>query len=332
MYKRSTIGIVIPAYNEENLILKTLESIPSYVDKIYVTDDCSTDRTSELVLSFSDPRVELVRHDRNTGVGGAIVTGFKKALRDNIDIVTIMAGDNQMDSQYLPQLLIPIINGETDFTKGNRLKRDYWKGMSQFRLFGNKILSLLNKVVSGYWSISDPQNGYVALSNACLKKIDINSLYKGYAFENDIMIKANLADIHMQNVLIPARYGDEKSKIVYRKFIVRTSTHLLKSFFWRMWNKYFKKTSFVGFSFIASISLLIVGLIWGATTNFTEIATLAMPILSASFFSLGALVDIIKGISLSLPKKQPVKSAKTYEKEITPGYYRYPVLQQVYFR
>jgi len=282
MYKQSTIGIVIPAYNEENLILKTLESIPSYVDKVYVTDDCSTDRTSDLVMSFNDPRVELVRHDKNTGVGGAIVTGFKKALRDNIDIVTIMAGDNQMDSRYLPKLLIPIINGETDFTKGNRLKKDYWKGMSKFRLFGNKILSLLNKIVSGYWTISDPQNGYVALSNSCLKKIDIDSLYKGYAFENDIMIKANLADIHMQNVLIPARYGDEKSSIVYHKFIIRTSSHLLKSYFWRMWNKYFKRASFVGFSFIVSIALLLGGLIWGTATNFAEVTPIIMPILSAS--------------------------------------------------
>lgn len=332
MYKCSTIGIVIPAYNEEKLILKTLESIPSYVDKIYVTDDCSTDRTSELVLSFNDPRVKLVRHDKNTGVGGAIVTGFKKALKDNIDIVTIMAGDNQMDSRFLPKLLLPIINGETDFTKGNRLKRDYWKGMSHFRLFGNRLLSLINKIVSGYWSISDPQNGYVALSKSCLKKIDIDSLYKGYAFENDIMIKANIADINMRNVLIPARYGDEQSKIVYWKFILRTSFHLLKSYFWRIWQKYFKKASFVGFSLIVSILFLAGGIAWGATTNFTEVMVLTMPILSASFFSLGVLIDGINGIILSSPKKQPASYSKIYIKEETHRYQPYPVHQQVFFR
>ncbi|MHA1155273.1 MAG: glycosyltransferase family 2 protein [Candidatus Heimdallarchaeota archaeon] len=332
MYKRSTIGIIIPAYNEEKLILKTLEGIPSYVDKIYVTDDCSTDKTSEIVLSFNDSRVELTRHDKNTGVGGAIVSGFKKALRDNIDVISIMAGDNQMDHRYLPNLLLPIINGETDFTKGNRLKRNYWVGMSPFRLFGNKILSLLNKIVSGYWNISDPQNGYIAISSSCLKQIDLDSLYEGYAFENDLMIKANVAKISMRNVLIPARYGDEQSKIVYWKFIFRMSHHLGKSYFWRMWNKYFKRATFVGFSLIVSLLLLLGGLVYGVATNFADLSSIIMPIISTSFFSLGMLADVLNGFILSIPKQHTVKIPKIYKEEETLVYHPYPIMQQVYFR
>jgi glycosyltransferase involved in cell wall biosynthesis len=260
-YRNKTIGIVVPAYNEALLIGDTLRSIPTYADKIYVVDDSSEDETSEIVgkISKEDPRVICIKHDVNKGVGGAIITGYKKALEDGIDIVAIMAGDNQMDPKYLSDLINPIIEGSADFTKGNRLKPGYWYGMSVWRLFGNVLLNLLTKIASGHWNIDDPQNGYVAINSCSLKKLDLDNLYKGYAFENDMMIKANVADIKMANIRIPARYGKEKSKITYNTFIIKTSMFLFYSFLWRIWNKYLKRGHPIGFLYIIGCCGVIIG-------------------------------------------------------------------------
>jgi len=261
-YRNKTIGVVVPAYNEELLIGDTLRSIPSIVDKVYVIDDCSIDKTAEIVRGFErlDCRICCIHHYENTGVGGAIIDGFKRSLEDGIDISVVMAGDNQMDPKYLPDLVDPIIDGNVDFTKGNRLKRGYSKGMSCWRLFGNILLNLLTKIASGNWNIADPQNGYVAITNHSLNRLDLDSLYKGYAFENDMMIRANVAEIKMANVSIPAKYGDEKSKIIYNRFIIKTSIFLFTSFLWRIWNKYLKKGHPVGVLYITSCLGIIIGI------------------------------------------------------------------------
>lgn len=260
-YRNKTLGVVIPAFNEELLIGDTMRSIPKYIDEIYVIDDCSSDKTSEIAREFEkkDPMINCICHEVNKGVGGAIVTGYKKILEDGIDIAVVMAGDNQMDPKYIPDLVDPIIDGKADFTKGNRLKPGYWKGMSGWRLFGNTILNLLTKIASGYWNIDDPQNGYVAINSLSLGWLDLDNLYSGYAFENDMMIKANVADIQMVNVSIPAKYGKEKSKIAYNKFIIKTSLFLFSSFLWRMWTKYLKMGHPVGFFYVAGCIGVIIG-------------------------------------------------------------------------
>lgn len=267
-YRGRTVGVAVPAYNEEELIEDTLMSIPEYVDRVYVIDDCSEDLTADIVRDFAvtNPRVMCVSHKMNSGVGATIVTGFKNALDDKIDIVTVMAGDNQMDPTYLPNLIDPIIDGEAEFTKGNRLISGYWEGMSSWRLAGNIMLNILTKIASGYWHVDDPQNGYIAISRNSLSKLDLNKLYKGYAFENDMMIKANIAGINLVSVPIPARYGRERSKIIYKKFILKTSFFLFASFIWRVWKKYVIKGHPIGvlymvgcFGILLGILLLIAG-------------------------------------------------------------------------
>lgn len=254
----------MPAFNEEMLIRDTLRSIPNFVDKAYIIDDCSKDRTTEIVIDFAkqDPRIISIVHENNKGVGGAITTGYKKAIKDGIDIVAVMAGDNQMDPKYLTDLLDPIVENATDFTKGNRLKPGFWKGMSTWRLIGNNLLTILNKIASGYWNIDDPQNGYVAISSPALTRLDLDGLYNGYAFENDMMIKANLKGIKMQGISIPAKYANEKSKIKYGRFIFKTSIFLFISFLWRIWNKYLKKGHPMGFIYICGCFGVIAGLIF----------------------------------------------------------------------
>ncbi|NHJ84289.1 MAG: glycosyltransferase family 2 protein [Asgard group archaeon] len=270
MYNNKKIGVVVPCFNEELLIKDTLMGMPDFVDHIYVIDDYSTDNSVKIVLFMinQDTRIQLIQLNENQGVGGAIIAGYKQALDDGMDVIAIMAGDNQMNPYYLPNLLDPIINDQTDITKGNRLKRGYWKGMPTFRRFGNIILSFVNKIVTGYHHISDPQNGYVAINAESLRNINLSSLYKGYAFENDLMLKANVANLRMKNVLIPAVYGEEKSKIKYGNFIVKTSLYLAKGFFWRLWNKYIRKLHPIGLLLFLGLGLIITGLVVGFVFTF----------------------------------------------------------------
>ena len=261
IYRNKSIGIAVPAYNESKLIEKTLRSIPPYVDKIYAVDDGSQDDTAEKIKNVDDTRIVLIQQ-KNGGVGAAITSGYKKAIEDNIDIVAVMAGDNQMDPDYLPDLLDPIVDGKAGYTKGNRLLNSKLrKGMSIWRSLGNYILSFLNKIASGYWNVSDPQNGYAAISSSALKKLDLDKTYKGYAFENDMLVRLNIHDISVKNVAIPARYADEKSKIRYPTFIAKTSLYLINALLWRSWKKYVVRLNPIGIFYILGVLLIITGLI-----------------------------------------------------------------------
>jgi len=239
-YKDKKIGIVVPAYNEEKLIGRTLSTIPDYVDKVYVVDDCSTDRTSEIAKEFArDPKFVCIRHEVNKGVGAGIISGYKKAIKDEMDIVAVMAGDNQMDPEQLPGLFDPIVNGRADYTKGNRLlSSEYRRGMSKWRTLGNSMLTFLTKVGSGYWHITDPQNGYTAISIKALKMVDPDTIYPWYGYCNDLLVRLNVYSLRVQDVIMPARYGEEKSKIRYGKYIPKVAWLLLKDFFWRLKMKY----------------------------------------------------------------------------------------------
>lgn len=233
------IGVVVPAYNEELLIGETLNGIPEYVDRIYVIDDGSIDRTGEIVKKFGDSRIVYLRHEVNKGVGAGIIDGYKLALKDEMDIVAVMAGDNQMDPVQLPRLIFPIIEGRADYTKGNRLLTDdFMTGMSKWRSFGNLVLSFITKIGSGYWQVMDPQNGYTAISRQALEVIDLDSVYPYYGYCNDLLIKLNAFGMRVMDVVMPARYGREKSKIRYNKFIRKVAPMIFRGFLWRLRVKY----------------------------------------------------------------------------------------------
>ncbi len=266
MYKEKSVFVTIPAYNEEKLISKVLSSIPSYIDKIIVIDDGSTDRTSDVIKAFKDTRIILIKHETNRGVGAAIATGYSKALELGADITAIMAGDAQMNPAFLPRLLDPIIEGQADYTKGNRLLfRSHRESMPRFRLLGNAVLSFLTKISSGYWHIMDPQNGYTAISHRALEKLEIGSIYQGYGYCNDILIKLNVFSMNVKDVEIPAVYGEEKSKIKMPKYTLRLSYLLTKKFFWRLKEKYVMRdfhplVLFYLFGFILSPLGILLGL------------------------------------------------------------------------
>ena len=239
LFRAYRIGVVVPAYNEELLLGDTVRSMPDYVSRIYVIDDCSTDGTPAVIASLKDPRVVALRHEVNGGVGASILDGYRLALRDGMDLVAVMAGDNQMDPAQLPKLLLPVIEGRTDYAKGNRLlNRDMRKGMSPWRQLGNGMLSMLNKIASGYWQVSDPQNGYTVISRRALELLDLGSIYTYYGYCNDLLVKLNTFGLRTLDVPIPARYGNEKSKIKYSRFIKRVAPMLFRSFLRRLKVKY----------------------------------------------------------------------------------------------
>ncbi len=240
MYRDKTVGVVVPAYNEELFIAKVIETIPDYVDRIYITDDCSTDRTYNVAEEFiNGSRLKLTRHPVNKGVGAAIVTGYKQALNDETDIIAVMAGDNQMDPAELSKLLDPIADGIADYSKGDRLSDPaLTAGMSGWRKFGNKILTGLTRVSSGYYKLQDPQNGYTAISKKTLRRLNLDKIYPGYGYCNDMLARLNVVGARVTNVRIPARYGDERSKIKYGNYIRKVSFLLLKNFIWRIAKQY----------------------------------------------------------------------------------------------
>jgi glycosyltransferase involved in cell wall biosynthesis len=242
MYRDKTVSVIVPAYNEEKLIANVLKTVPGFVDHIVVVDDASSDRTGEIVKSKQegDSRITYVRHPQNTGVGGAIATGYKWARDKGIDISVVMAGDAQMDPRDLPTLLNPIADGEVDYSKGNRLfTGKAWRVIPKSRYFGNAILSFLTKIASGYWHVADSQSGYGAVALQVLRTIDLESIYKRYGMPNDLLVKLNVYHFRVRDVPINPIYGiGEKSGLKIYKVVFTLSFLLLKLFFWRLKEKY----------------------------------------------------------------------------------------------
>ncbi|MGQ4556080.1 glycosyltransferase [Halobellus sp. GM3] len=303
MYKDNVVGVVIPAYNEAGFVGEVIETLPPFVDRAYVIDDCSTDSTWAEIKSAAarvnaererdsreatpprrhtahrgdggvvstdgraerdgvpeaagvahapsrsdgahnhatvfDERIRPIRHEENRGVGGAIKTGYQRALADEIDIVAVMGGDGQMRPEELHRYLDPIVAGEVDYAKGNRLlNREHRREMSSWRLFGNWVLTFLTKVASGYWRTMDPQNGYTAISREALESIEVDRMYEDYGYCNDLLVRLNVAEQRVGDVPQRANYGDEESSIRYRSYIPRVSQMLLRDFLWRLRAKY----------------------------------------------------------------------------------------------
>lgn len=187
-------------------------------------------------------RVVPLRHDENRGVGAAIKTGYRRARADGIDAVAVMAGDGQMDPDQLSRLLDPVVSGRADYAKGDRLATDeYTAEMSNWRLFGNALLTLLTRTASGYWRMSDPQNGYTVVSGTALDRLDLDSMFDDYGFANAMLVHLNVADMRVADVPMPARYGDEDSGIRYSTFVPQLSALLAKGFAWRLAEKHLRR-------------------------------------------------------------------------------------------
>lgn len=292
MLRGKSIAVVVPAYNEESQILAVIETMPDFVDRIIIVDDCSSDKTSEIVkanIDSSSPsstsitdaftkvvktkynradvvlsqmrqeeaarytptdiyckhgdnsRVILIRHLKNASVGAAIATGYRWCRDHAIDCTAVMAGDGQMDPDELESICAPVVDTkDIDYTKGNRLSHgSAFMVIPKVRYFGNSVLSLLTKIASGYWRVSDTQTGYTAISLNALKAIHLYDIYKSYGCPNDILVKLNIAFCTIKEIPIKPIYAvGERSKMKIFKVIPRVSYLLLKCFFKRLYVKY----------------------------------------------------------------------------------------------
>jgi glycosyltransferase involved in cell wall biosynthesis len=242
MLEGKKIGVVVPAFNEEKRIAQVLETIPAFVDRVLVVDDNSRDGTSRLVQAHQekDPRVFLIRHDQNRGVGGAIVSGYRRAIKEKLGVVAVMAGDAQMDPEDLARVVTPVAVGEVDYAKGNRLFRgESWLVIPHYRYLGNAALSLMTKIASGYWHVGDSQCGYTAISGSALALLPLDAVYTRYGMPNDLLIKLNMLNLRVRDVSVrPVYHQDGKSGIKLSQVIPRISLLLLKGFVQRLFYKY----------------------------------------------------------------------------------------------
>lgn len=180
-------------------------------------------------------RVVPVKHETNRGRGAAVKTGYRLALADGSDVIAVMDGDGQMDPDNLARVVGPVARGDADYAKGDRLCGPrWWAGMSRFRLFGNGLLSLLTRAASGYWRLRDPQNGYTAIGAEVLREVDLDGLYDGYGFLNDVLVVLGASRFRVTEVPMRARYGEEASGIRYASFVPSLSLLLLRRFVWRV--------------------------------------------------------------------------------------------------
>ncbi len=290
MYKNKKIGVVVPAYNEEKLISEVIKTIPDFVDKIIVVDDVSKDHTVEKVSQCQEElgdKLILIKHEKNQGVGVALVTGYKKAIDLGMDVTAVMDGDAQMDPEELHKIVAPVVENRADYIKGNRLfTGKAWEVIPRHRYLGNAVLSLLTKIASGYWHVADSQAGYTAISLKALKTLRLDDLYHGYGYPNHLLVKLNVGNCRVRNIPVRPIYDiGEKSGIKLYKLIPRLSWLLFKSFLWRMKEKYIIRdfhplVFFYGFSFVLfalSISLSIRLLwVWHAGGSIPKVNALAL--------------------------------------------------------
>lgn len=304
MYKNQSICVVVPAYNEATQIGSVIETMPEYVDAIMIVDDASTDDTLSVVKTYQKKidSLFLIGHNTNQGCGGALVSGYNWSKENNYDITVRMDGDGQMNPDDLEALLDPVVDGTADYSKGNRFfSGKAYEIMPKLRFFGTAFLSLLTKIVSGYWHVSDFQSGFTAINKNALHSIDWTQMYKGYGQPNDQLILLNVHNFKVADVPVDPIYNvGEVSGIRIKKVVFTLSWLLFKRFFWRLKEKYiirdFHPLVFFyglgiflgGFSFLLFIRVFY---IWVLTSHIPAINALAAfsSFMASAQFSLFAM-------------------------------------------
>lgn len=317
-FQKYNIVVIIPAYKVEREISDVLFSVPDYVRSIIVVNDASPDQTADVIKKIAkrDKRIILLNHERNQGVGGAMITGFKKALELGAQIIVKMDGDGQMSPDLLPALLTPLIRGEADYTKGNRF-RDFnaLNQMPIIRRIGNIGLGFLTKVATGYWNCFDPANGFVAIRGDILSLLPLEKIDRGYFFETSMLSHLYLENAFIKDVPLPAVYGEEKSNMSLFKIILHFPVKLTLIFLRRIILKHFLfDFSLISIYVFAGTLLFAFGLIFGivewahfsslgltASTGTVMLATL--PVILGIQFLLSAI-----SLDMQAVPKQPINT------------------------
>lgn len=294
------IAAVIPCFKGRASVLDVINQIPDIVTKIYCVDDGCTEQTGEMVRQqCGDERVKVLTHEKNQGVGGAMVTGYKAAIADDIDIVVKLDADGQMDPGLLPVFVEPILNAQADYTKGNRFFRlEDLSSMPKIRLLGNAILSFLCKLSSGYWQLFDPNNGYTAIHTSVLKLIPLDKINKGYFFESDMLFRLNTLRAVVLDIPQTSVYKDEVSSMnILREIFIFGINHA-KNFVKRIFYNYFLRDfSVASIEWVLGPTLICFGLYIG-TDKWVESA--AMEVSATAGTVMLAALPIIVGLQLTL--------------------------------
>jgi glycosyltransferase involved in cell wall biosynthesis len=297
------VAVVVPAYEEAQLVAETIRGIPDFVDLVVVVDDCSDDDTADRARATRDQRLEVIRHDENRGVGAAIVTGYAHCRELGVDVTCVMAADNQMDPDELSSLAGPVARGEVEYAKANRLvSGEAWNLIPRSRYLGNAVLSLLTKIASGYWHVADSQAGYTALSIGALRRLDLDRLYRRYGFPNDMLVHLNVQNARVRDVPSHPVYGvGEQSGIRIHNFAPRIAWLLFKGFWWRMTQKYVIRdfhplVFFYALGGLMTVVGLLLGIIvacsrifWGNEITTATVVLVALLLVSGTQFTLFAM-------------------------------------------
>ena len=268
MYQGRRVAVVIPAFNVAQQIVSVIQEIPPYIDDIIVVDDASKDGTAQLVRGLSEPRLTLLQHTANQGVGGAMTTGFRAALERGAEIVVKMDGDGQMDPAILPALLDPIVKEGYAYAKGNRfLAEEGLREMPKVRLAGSFSLTFLSKLASGYWHVFDPVNGYFAIDAAALRRLPLAKIARRYFFETDMLIHLNIFRTRVKDVPARTRYGQERSSMQVRWVLLTFPFFLARGFWYRIYQRHvLREFSAVAMFWVLGSLLLAWGTGFGAYT------------------------------------------------------------------
>lgn len=278
MYKDKKISLVIPAYNEQKLIRPTLENVPDLIDKIYVIDDGSTDNMVEVVQECiaQDQRIVLIQHEKNMGVGQAVITGYKKSSADEYDIAVVVGGDNQMPLDEVSKFLDPLVDKDVHYTKGNRflLFDATREKMPKIRLIGNIIITALTKMSSGFYKLMDVVDGYTAITKEAIDLIDWKKAWKGYGYPMDFLIRLNAHGLKAKDIPRRPIYlkGERQSQIKGLRYALRVSPMLIRGFFWRLLNKYiYRDFHPLVFFYLIGMVLFPLGLLFGIYLVYSQI-------------------------------------------------------------
>lgn len=267
MYRERRIALIIPCFDVADRVGAVLASIPDFVDAIVAVDDGSTDGTRAVLDAARDPRLQVIAHERNAGVGAAVITGFQRASELGMDVFVKVDGDGQMDLRHLPALLDGLLDDPRyGYAKGNRLlDQKALARMPRVRLAGNWALTFLTKLASGYWHILDPQNGFVAIRRETWALLDPDRIARGYFFENDMLVNLNIAEVRVKDVAIPARYEGERSSMRLRRVIPSFAGLLVRRTIHRFSTKYVVRDfSPIALFVFAGLPLFLWGIGFGA--------------------------------------------------------------------
>lgn len=318
------IAVVIPSYKVASKIAGVIARIGPECCAIYVVDDACPEHSGDVALaSTNDPRVRVIRHTENQGVGGAVMTGYRAALGDGATIIVKIDGDGQMPPELLRSFVFPIAAAQADYTKGNRFYDIHGlREMPRTRLVGNAVVSFLAKISSGYWDIFDPANGYTAVHAAVAERLPLERISRRYFFETDMLFRLNTLRALVVDVPMKAVYGDEVSSLrvsrILPEFLYKHVRNAVKRIFY---NYFLRDFTVASLELVVGLALLIFGFVVGVTSWIDSaragVATSAGTVMLAGLPTLAGLQLLLAfvGHDVAAVPRRPIHPLLALERE-----------------